>query len=367
MIVVQTMQAAIVNLFRGLLSASTLSLSESETSEPVARTITGIGMRNDWQNLSTLDVEKSMSSIEWANELRIDPRISTVFKQPSEMAPIEYARAAALCSSPSAPLVGSSSPLAVSQLTNRPRSNARRVGHALLFTIRDMEYFELLAHKIGAERLMRDYIAYVEAEPRNVHSMFHEYALTHFPQAKDSTGLTQEETGRILRAIDREMALRKANRASAGVISASDARGGRAVESIQTCNNPPTEKNGSMNQIAWTDESPTEPGWYVWTMDGRYCVWNLTAMGKGDLAALPCDLPVSEYDGWWLGPLPSPQPFIRLPRVSDTQIASRPKRQQIRQSDAARLLLGCSRGESPSATELLCHIITTNYAIRLDA
>jgi hypothetical protein len=96
-----------------------------------------------------------------------------------------------------------------------------RVGHALLFTIRDMEYFELLAHQIGAEKLMRDYITHVEAEPRNVHSMFHEYALTKFPQAKGSTGLTHEETGRILKSIDREMELRRANRLHATSLASS--------------------------------------------------------------------------------------------------------------------------------------------------
>jgi len=86
-----------------------------------------------------------------------------------------------------------------------------RVGHVLLFTIRDIEFYELLAHRIGAEKLMRDYIAFVEVEPRNLHSMFHEYALNHFPVAKESTGLTHETTERVLKAMQSEIDQRKAN------------------------------------------------------------------------------------------------------------------------------------------------------------
>ena len=32
-----------------------------------------------------------------------------------------------------------------------------RIGHVLLFTIRDMEYFELLANRLGAQKVMKDY------------------------------------------------------------------------------------------------------------------------------------------------------------------------------------------------------------------
>lgn len=88
--------------------------------------------------------------------------------------------------------------------------------------------------------------------------------------------------------------------------------------------------------LEWTDESPTVPGWYVWTMDDRYCVFRLTGF---PLIVDGNSLPVSEYDGWWLGPLPTPLPFFRLPRVYDKQTATRPKRQQVRQVDV-RLLLG---------------------------
>ncbi len=117
-----------------------------------------------------------------------------------------------------------------------------------------------------------------------------------------------------------------------------------------------------MNSLEWTDETPTVPGWYVWTMDGEYCVWQLS----GDpLIAAPNDLPVSEYDGWWLGPLPNPLPFFRLPRVYDKQTATRPKRQQVRQADV-RNLLGvdsdgkCSTGDPHTSVhhhdELCCRL-----------
>ncbi len=87
-----------------------------------------------------------------------------------------------------------------------------QVGHVLLFTIQDMEWFEWLAHKVGAEKLMRNYIAFVEKEPRNVHSMFNEYVLDHYPQAKDSTGLTHETVDRILKAVEAEIERRNALR-----------------------------------------------------------------------------------------------------------------------------------------------------------
>jgi hypothetical protein len=95
---------------------------------------------------------------------------------------------------------------------------------------------------------------------------------------------------------------------------------------------------------AWTDVPPSKPGRYVWTMDGRYAVYRVRPWTPTD-PRLTCDgsMPVCEYDGWWLGPLPEPEPFIRLPRVSDTRIASRPKRQQIPQS-AVRILMGVDAG-----------------------
>lgn len=88
--------------------------------------------------------------------------------------------------------------------------DANKVGHVLLFSIRDMEFFEALAHKIGSEKLMRDYIAFVEREPRNIHSMFHEYALTNLEEAKQLTGYTLGVTERVLKAMQSELDLRKA-------------------------------------------------------------------------------------------------------------------------------------------------------------
>lgn len=84
-----------------------------------------------------------------------------------------------------------------------------RVGHTLLFTIRDMEYFELLAHKIGAEKLMKDYVNYVEQNPRNLYSMFHEFALNKYTQDNESTGYIHDTVKRLLTAIKTEIEGRK--------------------------------------------------------------------------------------------------------------------------------------------------------------
>lgn len=91
-----------------------------------------------------------------------------------------------------------------------------RVGHVLLFTIRDMEFFELLSHKIGAEKLMLSYIAFVEKDPRNLHSMFHQYAIDHYPQAEESSGLTLETVDRVLKAAQAEIERRKSLRPNHG-------------------------------------------------------------------------------------------------------------------------------------------------------
>jgi hypothetical protein len=84
-----------------------------------------------------------------------------------------------------------------------------QIGHVLLFSIRDMEYFEVLADRIGAENLMREYAAYVEANPYDVYSMFHEYALLRYPEATERRGCTFDTIDRVLRDVQTEMARRK--------------------------------------------------------------------------------------------------------------------------------------------------------------
>ena len=85
-----------------------------------------------------------------------------------------------------------------------------RVGHVLLFSIRDMEYFEKLAHRHGAEKVMLDYVQHVEQNPRDLHSTFHEYALNRYEEAHEGGGLTLDTTQRILESVQREMQQRKA-------------------------------------------------------------------------------------------------------------------------------------------------------------
>jgi len=55
--------------------------------------------------------------------------------------------------------------------------------------------------------------------------------------------------------------------------------------------------------------------------------------------------------GWWLGPLPEPQQFIRLSRVSDGQIASHPRRQRVPQSSFRHQAEERSDGEFSNAIE----------------
>lgn len=86
-----------------------------------------------------------------------------------------------------------------------------RVGHVLLFTTRDMEYFEMLAQRIGAEKVMREYANYVEANPRDPRSMFTEYAWNKYPEiAGDEGGYTRETVQRVLGDLESEMRRRKA-------------------------------------------------------------------------------------------------------------------------------------------------------------
>lgn len=85
-----------------------------------------------------------------------------------------------------------------------------RVGHALLFTIRDIEFFEKLTSTLGAEKVMRDYVNYVEAHPRDPYSMFHEYALNRYKEAHTGGGYTLDTVDRVLTAVDKETERRKA-------------------------------------------------------------------------------------------------------------------------------------------------------------
>lgn len=90
-----------------------------------------------------------------------------------------------------------------------------RVGHVLLFSIRDIEYFETLAHRYGAEQLIKEYGTHVEQNPRDPSSMFHIFAGDKYPEASESQGLTLETTDRILESVKKELSLRKSRRTAA--------------------------------------------------------------------------------------------------------------------------------------------------------
>lgn len=63
--------------------------------------------------------------------------------------------------------------------------------------------------------------------------------------------------------------------------------------------------------LRWTDKAPAEPGRYVWTKDGRFCIFTIATRSDGGFFAAPADMslgdygqPLESYQGWWLGPLP---------------------------------------------------------------
>ena len=80
-----------------------------------------------------------------------------------------------------------------------------RVGHVLLFSIRDLELFEVLANPIGAENLMKQYVTHVEQNPNDPHSMFHDYAFTRYQEAQNPLGVTYETIERVLSSVRNEM------------------------------------------------------------------------------------------------------------------------------------------------------------------
>jgi hypothetical protein len=60
---------------------------------------------------------------------------------------------------------------------------------------------------------MKDYVAYVERNPRDPHSMFHEYVLNRYKEAHESNGFTLEAANRVLRSVQDELNQRKARSA----------------------------------------------------------------------------------------------------------------------------------------------------------
>lgn len=88
-----------------------------------------------------------------------------------------------------------------------------RVGHTLLFSLKDIEYFELLTENHSAESVMREYIHFVEQHPTEVQSLFHEFALARHPnESRSDLGYALQTTNRVLKELQAELTRRKAGK-----------------------------------------------------------------------------------------------------------------------------------------------------------
>lgn len=85
-----------------------------------------------------------------------------------------------------------------------------RIGTLLLFTIRDVEYFEQLTRRVEAEKLMKEYIDLVEKHPNHIHCVFHDFAIMKYPRTDDSIGFVLDTSKRVLKEVQDEGNRRKA-------------------------------------------------------------------------------------------------------------------------------------------------------------
>lgn len=72
--------------------------------------------------------------------------------------------------------------------------------------------------------------------------------------------------------------------------------------------------------MEWSDLPPQTPGVYLWECHGRFevMVAYKNQMGVIEIGGSCWRFPVSEWDGWWLGPLPDvPSPWIFLRKSTD--------------------------------------------------
>lgn len=91
------------------------------------------------------------------------------------------------------------------------RIDYSRVGTTLLFTLKDIEYLDALTESMSAEEVMRDYIMFVEQNPTEVQSCFHEFALRHYPdQSRSNRGFALRTADRVLLDLERELIRRSA-------------------------------------------------------------------------------------------------------------------------------------------------------------
>lgn len=97
----------------------------------------------------------------------------------------------------------------------------------------------------------------------------------------------------------------------------------------------------TLHFVTWNDDSPTVPGWYVWADGhGKHGLYELKDANDGSLRTHPeiASLPASEWDGWWMGPLPEPPPWVYLPRTTALDWFAHPKRQKLSQKQVRELL-----------------------------
>lgn len=85
-----------------------------------------------------------------------------------------------------------------------------RLGQTLLFSLKDIEYFEMLTENHSAEEVMREYIHFVEQHPTEIQSMFHEFTLARYPnEVRSDRGYALQTTNRVLRELQAELSRRK--------------------------------------------------------------------------------------------------------------------------------------------------------------
>lgn len=100
--------------------------------------------------------------------------------------------------------------------------------------------------------------------------------------------------------------------------------------------------------MEWSDVPPTHPGVYVWECHGRREVMEFVARGSGEICLASGSswrFPVSEWDGWWLGPLPDvPSKWIFLEKRTDHKDPMRTVSNRVPQSVLNARMSGGSGG-----------------------
>lgn len=88
-----------------------------------------------------------------------------------------------------------------------------RIGPLLLFSIRDIEHFEVLVEKVGAEKLIREYAAAIERNDRDPDIVFHIYALSAYPESARREGIVEGTINKHLRRVIDDIEQKRRDRA----------------------------------------------------------------------------------------------------------------------------------------------------------